>query len=283
MADSRLKDMLKRGEFILAPGVFDLMTTALANCAGHRAVYASGYWNVASQLGLPDAGIATYRDFVTRFALIADRSKAPVIADADTGFGGLLNLAHTVAGYEAAGLAAIQIEDQSFPKKCGHSGSTRMVSSEDMVKRIKVARESRSDPNFLIIARTDARPTLGLDEALRRADAYAAAGADLLFVEAPHDEQEMRRICGMGGPHVVNMAHGGKTPILSVPVLTEIGYAAAIFPGAPALAAMQAAATAYHDLLQSGETNAPMFEFQEMSRLMGFGAVLDFEERWGPA
>jgi 2-methylisocitrate lyase-like PEP mutase family enzyme len=281
MADSRLKDMLQRGEFILAPGVFDLMTTALANRAGHRAVYASGYWNVASLLGLPDAGIATYRDFVTRFALIAERSEAPVIADADTGFGGLLNLAHTVAGYEAAGLAAIQIEDQSFPKKCGHSGSTRVVSSDEMVKRIKVARESRSDPNFLIIARTDARPSLGLDEALRRADAYAAAGADMLFVEAPRDEEEMRRICQAGGAHIVNMAHGGQTPILSVAALAAIGYAAAIFPAAPALAAMQAAAAAYDDLIHRGETDAAMFDFAEMSRLMGFGGVLEFEERWG--
>lgn len=273
--------MLQRREFILAPGVFDLMTTALANRAGHRAVYASGYWNVASQLGLPDAGIATYRDFVTRFAVIAERSEAPVIADADTGFGGLLNLAHTVAGYEAAGLAAIQIEDQSFPKKCGHSGSTRVVSSDEMVKRIRVACESRSDPNFLIIARTDARPSLGLDEALRRADAYAAAGADILFVEAPQDEEEMRRICASGGRHIVNMAHGGKTPILSASALAEIGYAAAIFPAAPALAAMHAAAGVYADLLERGETSATMFDFAEMSRLMGFGAVLDFEERWG--
>lgn len=281
MADPRLKEMLRRGEFILAPGVFDLMTTALANRAGHRAVYASGYWNVASLLGLPDAGIATYRDFVTRFALIAERSEAPVIADADTGFGGLLNLAHTVAGYEAAGLAAIQIEDQSFPKKCGHSGSTRVVPSDEMVRRIRVACDSRSDPNFLVIARTDARPSLGLDEALRRADAYAAAGADILFVEAPRDMEEMRRICSTGGHHIVNMAHGGHTPILPVPSLIELGYAAAIFPAAPALAAMAAAATAYEDLLRSGETEMPMFDFGEMSRLMGFGAVLEFEQRWG--
>jgi len=280
MADPRLKEMLRRGEFILAPGVFDLMTTALANQAGHRAVYASGYWNIASLLGLPDAGIATYRDFVTRFALIAERSDAPVIADADTGFGGLLNLAHTVAGYEAAGLAAIQIEDQSFPKKCGHSGSTRVVPMEEMVKRIRVACDSRSDPDFLIIARTDARPSLGLDEALRRADAYAAAGADILFVEAPQDAEEMQRICSTGGHHMVNMAHGGRTPILPVPSLVELGYAAAIFPAAPALAAMAAAATAYDDLLRSGKTELPMFDFGEMSRLMGFGAVLEFEQRW---
>jgi 2-methylisocitrate lyase-like PEP mutase family enzyme len=272
--------MLRGGEFILAPGVFDLMTIALANRAGHRAVYASGYWNVASSLGLPDAGIATYRDFVTRFALLAERSAAPVIADADTGFGGLLNLAHTVAGYEAAGLAAIQIEDQSFPKKCGHSGSTRVVSQEEMVRRIKVARESRSDPDFLIIARTDARPTLGLDDALRRADAYADAGADILFIEAPRDEEEMRRVCGAAGPQIVNMAHGGKTPILPVSTLVEIGYAAAIFPAAPALAAMNAAAAVYADLLDRGATAAAMFDFSEMSRLLGFEKVLAFEARW---
>jgi 2-methylisocitrate lyase-like PEP mutase family enzyme len=280
MADPRLKEMIRQGEFILAPGVFDLMTTALANRAGHRAVYASGYWNVASLLGLPDAGIATYRDFVTRFGLIAERSDAPVIADADTGFGGLLNLAHTVAGYEAAGLAAIQIEDQSFPKKCGHSGSTKVVPLEEMVSRIKVACDTRSDPDFLIIARTDARPSLGLDEALRRADAYAAAGADILFVEAPRDPEEMRRICAAGAPQIVNMAHGGQTPILPVATLIEIGYAAAIFPAAPALAAMQAAAGVYDDLLHRGMSEAPMFEFREMSRLMGFDEVLAFEKRW---
>ena len=157
MADARLKQKLARGEFIVAPGVFDMISAMLAERVGFDAVYASGYWLTASYLGIPDAGIATYTDMLNRVSRVVEKSTAPVIADADTGFGGLLNVQHTVRGYEKAGVSAIQIEDQEFPKKCGHTPYRRVVPLEDMVAKVKVAVDSRQSENFLVIARTDAR------------------------------------------------------------------------------------------------------------------------------
>ena len=182
---------------------------------GFEALYMTGYGAVASHLGLPDAGIASYTDMVGRVAVIADGSRdAALIADGDTGYGGLLNVQYTVRGYEAAGAVAIQLEDQEFPKKCGHMLGRRVVPIEDMVDKIKVAVASRDSAEFLIIARTDARTTLGLDEALRRADAYAKAGADILFVESPESLEEMRTIGrSFDRPLMANMVEGGRTPL----------------------------------------------------------------------
>ena len=172
MADSRLRDKLRRREFFVAPGVFDAISTVLAARIGFEAVYASGYWLTASYLGLPDAGLATYTDMLDRVSMVVRKSSAPVIADADTGFGGLLNVHHTVRGYEGAGVAAIQIEDQEFPKKCGHTPYRRVIPVEDMVSKIRVAVQARSTPDFLVIARTDARTGNGLAEAIDRGRAF---------------------------------------------------------------------------------------------------------------
>jgi len=213
MADPRLKQKLDAGEFIVAPGVFDMISAMLAERVGFDAVYASGFWLTASHLGIPDAGLATYTDMLSRIAKVVEKSSAPVIADADTGFGGLLNVQHTVRGYERAGVSAIQIEDQEFPKKCGHTPYRRVIPLEDMVAKVRVAVDSRSDPNFLVIARTDARTGLGFDEAVRRGAAYAEAGADLVFVESLQSEEEMRRACSLiRAPMMANMSDGGKTP-----------------------------------------------------------------------
>ena len=184
MADPKLKQALKNGEFILAPGVFDLISALIADTVDFKALYVTGYGTVASYLGLPDAGIATYRDMVERIGQIVKRVTRPVIADADTGYGGLLNVRHTVRGYEDAGVSAIQIEDQEFPKKCGHTPNRRVTPLDDMLRKIEVAVDSRRSDDFLIIARTDARTGLGLDEAIRRGQAFAKAGADVVFVES---------------------------------------------------------------------------------------------------
>jgi 2-methylisocitrate lyase-like PEP mutase family enzyme len=188
--------------------------------------------STASAFGLPDAGIATYSQMVDRMATLVRTSTAKaVVADGDTGYGGLLNVHHTVRGYEAAGVSAIQLEDQEFSKKCGRTPFKRLVPVEDMVDKIKVAIDARSDKNFLVIARTDARQSEGMDGVLRRMEAYSAAGADILFPEALTSEEEMRIACGtFDKPMFASMANGGMTPVLSSEQLKEIGYQLAIFP-----------------------------------------------------
>jgi 2-methylisocitrate lyase-like PEP mutase family enzyme len=168
MADARLRTALRQGSFIVAPGVFDLISAKVADGLGFTALYGSGYGAVASSLGLADVGIASYAEMVRRLGQIAQAIKTPLIADADTGYGGLLNVRHTVRGYEAAGIAAIQIEDQELPKKCGHTPGRRVIPAEEMALKVEVAVAERKSRDFLIIARTDARTSLGLTEAIRR-------------------------------------------------------------------------------------------------------------------
>jgi 2-methylisocitrate lyase-like PEP mutase family enzyme len=281
---AKLKAKLERREFIVAPGVFDMISAMLAERVGFDAVYASGYWLTASYLGIPDAGIATYTDMLARVSKVVEKSTAPVIADADTGFGGLLNVHHTVRGYERAGVAAIQIEDQEFPKKCGHTPYRRVVPMEDMVAKIRVALDARQDPNFLVIARTDARSGSGFDEAVRRGVAYAEAGADIVFVEALQSEDEMRRACAaIGKPMMANMSDGGKTPIRSAQELGALGFSLAIFPAMAALAASHAIERAMLNLRANGTSaspNMPLFSFDEFCKMVGFGDVWAFEEKW---
>lgn len=285
MANPILRQKLDRGEFIVAPGLHDMIAATVANKIGFDIVYGTGYWLTASSLGLPDAGIATYTQMVDRMATLVRTSDGAVIADADTGYGGLLNVHHTVRGYEAAGVTAIQLEDQEFPKKCGHTPNKRCVPMQDMVDKIRVAAEAREDKdNFLIIARTDARASLGVDEAMRRLEAYAEAGADILFFEAPQSEEEMRTACAaFDKPMMANMADGGKTPILSAKVLEEIGFALAIYPSLTSLSAAAAMERALSHLKASGISQTPevpLFDFNEFCGLIGFQEVWDFEKRW---
>ena len=284
MADARLKQKIVRGEFVVAPGVFDMMSAMLAERVGFDAVYASGFWLTASYLGLPDAGIATYTDMLNRVTKVVEKSSAPVIADADTGFGGLLNVHHTVRGYESAGVSAIQIEDQEFPKKCGHTPYRRVIPRADMVGKVKVAVDARRDENFLIIARTDARTGFGFDAALERGVAYAAAGADIVFVESLQSEDEMRRACAaIDKPMIANMSDGGKTPMLTAAQLKSFGYALAIWPAMAALAADAAIERALRHLKATGTSRAadvPLFGFDDFCRMVGFEDVWAFEEKW---
>jgi 2-methylisocitrate lyase-like PEP mutase family enzyme len=284
VADSRLKAALENRDFIVAPGVYDLISALIADRLGFRALYVTGYGAVASHLGLPDAGLATYRDMLDRVARIAAMTKTPVIADADTGYGGLLNVRHTVRGYEAAGVTAIQIEDQEFPKKCGHTPNRRVVPLEDMVQKIRVASDSRSSADFLIVARTDSRTALGLDEALRRGNAYARAGADLIFIEAPETEDELLAIAKrVEAPVLANLVNGGRTPMLPAARLAEIGFAAAIFPASGFLATAAALEAAYSDIRDNGTCTgrAEMYSFAEFNRMIGFPEIWDFEKRYG--
>jgi len=279
---AQLRAKIKKGELVIAPGVFEMISAKVADRMGFDALYMTGYGTVASYLGLPDAGIATYSDMVNRVTQFASITATPMICDGDTGYGGLLNVMHTVRGYEMAGACAIQLEDQEFPKKCGHMMGRRVVPAEDMAAKIRVAVQTRTDPNFLIIARTDARTTHGLDEALRRAEMYAKAGADLLFVESPESVEEMERIGrSFDLPLVANMVEGGRTPVLPFEQLKSIGYGLAIFPATAFLAAGAAFESVYSTLKADRSTTqvkAPLYEFQKFSALMGFDWVSAFDK-----
>lgn len=283
MANPALKTAIRNKEFILAPGIFDLISALIADRQDFPALYVTGYGTVASYLGLPDAGIATYRDMVERIAQIVKMTTKPIIADADTGYGGLLNVRHTIRGYEDAGVSAIQIEDQEFPKKCGHTPNRRVVPLDDMVRKIEVAADSRRSDDFLIIARTDSRTSLGIEEAIRRGKAFAKAGADVVFIESPESEEEMLRVAAeIDAPLFANMVNGGRTPLLPAKKLHDMGYAIAIHPAVGFLAMGAALDKAYADLLKNGETSQEidLYSFAEFNKLLGFEDVWAFEKKF---
>lgn len=283
-AKSILARRIRDGEFITAPGVFDMISARVADSMGFPAVYMTGSGVVASGLGLPDAGIATYTEMVGHAARIAGGISTPLIADADTGYGGAVNVRHTVRGYERAGVSAIQIEDQAFPKKCGHVDGQKLVPLEAMLTRIKVAQDCRDSDDFLIIARTDARKAAGKDEAMRRCEAFAEAGADILFYEAPADLDEMREIgCNFDLPLMANMVEGGATPIMTPNELAEIGYQIAIFPASGFLAMTQILTNVYQGLRDQGSSTASgaeLYAFKDFVALMGFDEIMEFEARY---
>ena len=280
-AKPKLRQLIKSGTFIVAPGIYDMISARIADTMGFHALYMTGYGVTASYLGLPDAGLATYTDMVGRARAIAEGTTTPLIADADTGYGGLLNVRHTVRGYEAAGVQGIQIEDQEMPKKCGHTPGRRVVPKDEMVQKIKVAVDSRRSEDTLIIARTDARTDHGLEAALERAQRYREAGADVIFVESPQSEAELAAIPPrFDAPCLANMVEGGRTPILSRAELEASGFKLAIFPTAGFLAAGAALRSVYGEIQSRGSSKAwsgELYPFDDFSRLMGFERVWAFE------
>jgi 2-methylisocitrate lyase-like PEP mutase family enzyme len=283
VAPTRLKALLDAGEMIVAPGVFDMVSAKLADRLGFKALYMTGYGIALSHLGLPDAGLATYSDMAGRAAVIAQGTRTALIADADTGYGGLLNVRHTVRGYEAAGVQGIQLEDQEMPKKCGHTPNRRVVSMHDMVRKIAVAVEARRNDDTLIIARTDARAGLGLDEAIARGRAYRKAGADVIFVEAPETEDEFKRIGqDIDAPLLANMVPTGKSPVLPAQRLHEYGFRIAIYPTAGLASACAAMQRTYAYLIEHGSLiGSPQeaFVMQQLHELADFPDVWQFEQR----
>jgi 2,3-dimethylmalate lyase len=278
-----LRTLIEKKPFVTCPGVFDLVSAKLADRTRADALYMTGYGAVASYLGLPDAGLATYSDMLDRVQVIAQTVRKPLIADGDTGYGGLLNVHHTVRGYERAGAAAIQLEDQQNPKKCGHTPNRQVIAVKEMINKLTVASDARSSRDFLIIARTDARTPLGLDEAIRRGEAYAKAGADIIFIESPESEAEMRKIgSSLDVPLVSNQLHGGRTPILSQDKLKEIGYRMVIYPTAGLLATAHALNSVYSSLVDDKPVQAPLYDFNEFCSLIGFQEVWDFEKKYAP-
>ena len=276
-----LKEKLSGKDIVVAPGVFDMISVRLADTMDFDCLYMTGFGTVASYLGEPDAGLATYTDMLNRVTAFCTASRTPLICDADTGYGGLLNVAHTVRGYERAGAAGIQLEDQEFPKKCGHTPGRRVIAVGDMVRKIKVAVEARADPDFQIIARTDARTSLGLDEALRRGEAYVKAGADVLFIESPETAGELETIgAAFEVPLLVNIVEGGTTPQLTPGELQRLGFSIAIYPASGFLTVVRALERVYGEikaLKGTSGSDADMYSFKGMCELMGFQAVWDFD------
>jgi 2-methylisocitrate lyase-like PEP mutase family enzyme len=278
---ARLRAALAGGELIVAPGVFDGISASLVARLGFTAAYLTGAGVAASGFGLPDIGLVTQTEMAER-ARMAVRTLGgiPLIADADTGYGAALNVVRTVGEYEAAGVAAIQLEDQAFPKKCGHLPDKELIGTGEFVLKLRAALGARTDPDLVVIARTDARGPLGLDAAIDRANAYAEAGADVIFVEAPQGTAEIERIAKeVSAPLLINLVIGGLTPLESTQRLQELGYAIAIYPTLPLIAAASAMVTGLAEL--AGQDPRPWVPGTpaELFSLVGLGEWSAIGER----
>ena len=274
-----LKNKLSEG-FILAPGIYDALTGLIAAKAGAEAVYLSGASIAYTRFGRSDIGLVSVSEVHDTLAAITDRIDIPVIVDADTGFGNALNVQRTVRQFERVGASAIQLEDQSFPKRCGHLAGKTLVSKNEMVGKIKASLDARKNENTVIIARTDARAVEGLDAAFDRAAAYRDAGADILFIEAPQSLEEMKNITATFGnelPLLANMVEGGKTPITSATELEDIGYHLAIFPGGAVRAIAHHLSAYYSGLLRDGNNkkfSEKMYDFNGLNEVIGTKELL---------
>jgi len=275
-----LRARLNAAEILVAPGVYDGLTAALAEAAGFEALYLSGAAVAYTRLGRPDIGLSTMSEMAETMALIRDRTALPVIIDADTGFGNALNAQRTMRVYERAGANALQIEDQTYPKRCGHLADKTLISQAEMVAKIAAMAEARASADTLIVARTDAIAVEGFAAAMDRAGAYVEAGADVLFIEAPRTGAELARIAAeFSGriPLLANMVEGGETPINGAQDLQDLGFSIVIFPGGIVRAVARTAQDYYASLRQAG-SNTPfanrMFDFQGLNRVIGTDAML---------
>ena len=276
-----LRQLLAGKNIVVTPGAHDALTAKIIEKTGFPAVYMTGYGQAASHLGKPDVGLLTMTEMVARAANIVEAVSIPVIADADTGFGNAVNVMRTVREYEKAGVAAIQLEDQVAPKKCGHMTGRQVVSKEEMVGKIKAAVDARRDEDLVIIARTDARTVHGINEALDRAKAYEEAGADLLFVESPESIEEMKLITSsFKVPVLANMVEGGRTPLLLNQELEKIGFNIVIYPTASTYSVCLAVSRLMQNLKQTGTTAGMMDEmikFTEFNELIGLPQIREYE------
>jgi 2-methylisocitrate lyase-like PEP mutase family enzyme len=251
-----LRQQLAGDELIVAPGVYDGISASLVGKLGFSAAYMTGAGVCASAYGLPDIGLATLTEMAERARVLAGLLEMPLIADADTGYGSPINVVRTVREYERAGVAAIQLEDQVFPKRCGHLSGKEVIDADSFAQILRAAVEARRDPNTVLIARTDARAPHGIEAAITRANAYAEAGADVIFVEAPQSVEEIEQIAhSVRAPLLMNVVTGGLTPEIDHSRLAELGYRIAIHPGAALQAVVPAAIEALRGL--RGDARAP--------------------------
>jgi 2-methylisocitrate lyase-like PEP mutase family enzyme len=275
MTHTTLRARLSRPPIVIAPGVYDPLTALIAERAGFDALYVSGAGIAYTRLGRPDIGLVSLSEVVDTVALIRDRVGAHLIVDADTGYGNALNVARTVRLLERAGASAIQLEDQDFPKRCGHLDDKALIPAAEMVGKIKAALDARSSRETMIIARTDAVAVEGFDRAVARVSLYCEAGADMLFIEAPRQRDELARIAKQVGgkvPLMANMVEGGKTPILPAPELQELGFSLVIFPGGIVRALAKTAEDFYGSLKAHGTTDPfrqRMFDFAALNDVIG--------------
>ncbi len=278
-ADFRLR--LSRRPIVVAPGVYDALTASIAADAGFEALYLSGAGIAYTKLGRPDIGLVSMAEVADTLSLIRERVDTPVVVDADTGYGNALNVQRTVKVFERAGATALQLEDQTFPKRCGHLSDKSLVSVGEMVGKIRAAVDARTSEATLIVARTDAVAVEGFEAAVERARRYAEAGADMLFVEAPKTRDELARVVaalGTGVPLMANMVEGGMTPVLPAAELEALGFGFVIFPGGVVRAVAKAAQDFYAVLRRDGTTAAHrdrMFDFNGINALLGTDAVLE--------
>jgi 2-methylisocitrate lyase-like PEP mutase family enzyme len=275
MTEKTLRARLSRPPILIAPGVYDPLTALIAEQAGFEALYVSGAAIAYTRLGRPDIGLVSMSEAIETVGLIRDRVAAHLVVDADTGYGNALNVERAVRLLERAGANAIQLEDQDFPKRCGHLDDKTLVSAPEMVGKIKAAVDARASSDTLIIARTDAVAVEGFDRAIARAALYREAGADMLFIEAPRERAELGRIGALMGkatPLMANMVEGGKTPVLPASELEALGFAFVIFPGAIVRALAKTAQEFYGSLKEHGSTDPfrpRMFDFNALNELIG--------------
>ena len=284
-----LKLRLQSQNILCAPGVYDGLTASLAEAAGFEALYLSGAAVAYTRLGRPDIGLTSMSEMADTMALVADRTSLPVIIDADTGFGNALNAQRTMRTYERAGASALQVEDQTYPKRCGHLSDKSLISSSEMIGKIAAMADARSNDETLIVARTDAIAVEGLDAAMDRAEAYLEAGADVLFIEAPQSREQMSFISDRFSkrvPLLANMVEGGATPISTATDLEELGFSIVIFPGGIVRALARTARQYYTSLHEHG-SNRPfadnMFDFTGLNDVLGTTEMLESGAMYDPS
>ena len=280
-----LKSIIKT-ETLLAPGIYDALSGLIAEQSGAQAVYLSGASIAYTRFGRSDVGLVSVSEVHDTLAAVTDRIKIPVIVDADTGFGNALNVQRTIRNFERAGAAAIQIEDQSFPKRCGHLDGKALIKTDEMVGKIKAAVDARKTSDTLIIARTDARAVEGLQEAIDRAHTYEEAGADILFIEAPRSVDELkiiRKSFHLNTPLLANMVEGGKTPVKTADDLKSLGFNIVIFPGGAVRAATFQLQEYYAGLLENGsnaEFSKRMHDFDSLNAVIGTPELLSIGKKY---
>jgi len=283
-----LPELLARGEMILAPGCYDALGARLVEEAGFDAAYMTGFGTAASRLGRPDVGLLTLTEMADNAKRLAQAIEIPVIADADTGYGNPINVIRMVQEYEAAGIAAVHIEDQVMPKKCGHMEGKHLIAADEMVAKVEAAVAARRSPDFLIIARTDARAPEGLEAAINRARAYREAGADVLFIEAPQSVAEIETVARSfeDVPLLFNYAEGGKTPPVSHEQLRGFGFSIVIFPISTLLTATAAMRAALAQIKADGtpiELLDELLPFNDFLDFIGLPEIRELEGRFATA
>lgn len=281
----KMRELFRTKKTVVAPGAHDMLTGKIIGRLGFDAVYMTGYGQSASHLGKPDVGLMTMSEMVARAANLVECCGVPVIADADTGFGNAVNVMRTVREYEKAGVAVIQLEDQVMPKKCGHMVGRQVIPTEEMVGKLHAAVDARVNPDFMIMARTDARTVHGIDAALERACAYKEAGADIIFVESPETETEMRRINDElpGTLTLANMVEGGRTPLLRNAELSALGYNLVIYPTASVYVTTKAMVDLWEAMRRDDTTAGlidTMIPFQQFNEIIGLPGIREIEANY---